>query len=133
MPATTSGGSNVPSGNLLSQKPISLWFHDPSQFQNQDAVVNPDHFPNFRNGQLLRIHFPQQQQSSTATTTSTPSTSSSSPPSPPEPLIVKAAVVDREALARQQSLQVYIWRYNYFYLYHIREPFYDNKDTNYSM
>ncbi|KAI7859494.1 hypothetical protein BDC45DRAFT_216782 [Circinella umbellata] len=108
MPPPTSGGSNVPSGNLLSQKPISLWFHDPSQFQNQDAVVNPDQFPNFRNGQLLRIHFPQQH-SSTATTSAS-SVSSSSPPPPPEPLIVKAAVVDREALARQQSLQISISR-----------------------
>ncbi|KAI9497719.1 hypothetical protein BDB00DRAFT_784640 [Zychaea mexicana] len=90
---TTSGGSNVPSGNLLSQKPISLWFHDPSTFQNQDAVVNPDHFANFRNGQLLRIHFPQQPSSTER-----------------EPLIVKATVVDREALARQQSLQISISR-----------------------
>ncbi|KAI9272814.1 hypothetical protein BDA99DRAFT_556413 [Phascolomyces articulosus] len=110
MPPTTVGGSNVPSGNLLSQKPISLWFHDPSQFQNQDAVVNPDHFANFRNGQLLRIHFPQQHHPSSSTTTSTTTTSTTSPPPPPEPLVVKAAVVDREALARQQSLQISISR-----------------------
>ncbi|KAI8141757.1 hypothetical protein BJV82DRAFT_670275 [Fennellomyces sp. T-0311] len=87
MPGATTNG---PNGNLLSQKPIILWVHDPGAYQNQDAVVNPDHFANFRNGQLLRIHFP--------------------PSAEREPLIVKAVAVDREAIARQHSLQISISR-----------------------
>ncbi|KAI7907009.1 uncharacterized protein BX663DRAFT_494494 [Cokeromyces recurvatus] len=47
---------------LLSQKPIILWIHDPGAIYNHDAVVNPDMFPNFNDGQLLRIHCPHNSQ-----------------------------------------------------------------------
>ncbi|KAI8354026.1 hypothetical protein BD560DRAFT_407914, partial [Blakeslea trispora] len=53
-------------GFPLSQKPIVLWIHDHSTNCNHDAIVNPEMFPNFRDGQLLQIHCPritsQQQQ-----------------------------------------------------------------------
>lgn len=68
MPTATH--SNIPRGFLLSQKPVVLWIHDPGAMYNHDAVVNPEIFTNFRDGQLLRIHCPrnnniqpQQQQS----------------------------------------------------------------------
>ncbi|KAI8986397.1 hypothetical protein BDB01DRAFT_849455 [Pilobolus umbonatus] len=49
----------------LSNKPVILWIHDPGVVYNHDAVVNPEIFPNFTDGQLLRIYCPrntQQQQ-----------------------------------------------------------------------
>lgn len=135
---TTTTQSNVLSatpitGPLLSQKPVVLWFHDPGTYSNQDAVVNPDQFPNFRDGQLLRIHFLQQAQQQQTQQQSTPQNKSStqkqqaaggtssstsggggggassqqqqqSPQRPP--IIVKAGLADREALTRQQHLQV---------------------------
>lgn len=126
---TTTTQSNVLStfpiaGPLLSQKPVVLWFHDPGTYSNQDAVVNPDQFPNFRDGQLLRIHFLQQTQQQQAQQQSTSQNKSSvsqkqqaggggassqqqqqqSPQRPP--IIVKAGLADREALTRQQHLQV---------------------------
>ncbi|KAI8979791.1 hypothetical protein BDF20DRAFT_913299 [Mycotypha africana] len=52
----TSIHSSAPKGILLSRKPIILWIHDPSSAYSHDAVVNPDLFPAFREGQLLRIH-----------------------------------------------------------------------------
>lgn len=68
MPTATH--SAIPRGFLLSQKPVVLWIHDPGAMYNHDAVVNPEIFSNFRDGQLLRIHCPrsnsiqpQQQQS----------------------------------------------------------------------
>ncbi|GAN09146.1 conserved hypothetical protein [Mucor ambiguus] len=68
MPTATH--SAIPRGFLLSQKPVVLWIHDPGAIYNHDAVVNPEIFSNFRDGQLLRIHCPrnnsiqpQQQQS----------------------------------------------------------------------
>ncbi|KAI9255421.1 hypothetical protein EDC94DRAFT_678447 [Helicostylum pulchrum] len=51
--------SGPPRGFLLSTKPIVLWIHDPSAVYNHDAVVNPEMFPNFRDGQLLRILCPR--------------------------------------------------------------------------
>lgn len=48
-----------PRGFLLSTKPIVLWIHDPSAVYNHDAVVNPEMFPNFRDGQLLKILCPR--------------------------------------------------------------------------
>jgi hypothetical protein len=57
MPAVTN--TTIPRDFLLSQKPIVLWIHDPGAIYNHDAVVNPDMFPNFRDGQLLRIHCPR--------------------------------------------------------------------------
>lgn len=57
MPAVTN--SNTSRDFLLSQKPIVLWIHDPGAIYSHDAVVNPDMFPNFRDGQLLRIHCPR--------------------------------------------------------------------------
>ena len=66
MPAATH--SAMPRGFLLSQKPVVLWIHDTGAMYNHDAVVNPEIFSNFSDGQLLRIHCPrniqpQQQQS----------------------------------------------------------------------
>lgn len=58
----TAVNNNIPKGVLLSTKPIVLWIHDPAVVYNHDAVVNPDMFPSFQDGQLLRIHCPQQQQ-----------------------------------------------------------------------
>jgi hypothetical protein len=60
--------NSPPRGFLLSSKPIVLWTHDPTTSYAHDAVVNPEMFSNFRDGQLLRIHCPrvnttQQQQS----------------------------------------------------------------------
>lgn len=55
-PAVNNG---PPRGFLLSTKPIVLWIHDPSAVYNHDAVVNPEMFPNFRDGQLLRILCPR--------------------------------------------------------------------------
>ncbi|KAG0173849.1 vacuolar membrane-associated protein iml1 [Apophysomyces sp. BC1034] len=96
LPAT----SNASSGQLLSAKPIILWFHDPGTMFNHDAVVNPDHFPNIRDGQVLRIHFPrsgsQQQQQQLSTVVER------------ESFVVKVTCVDRETLARQQQLQISI-------------------------
>ena len=129
---TTTTQSNVQStfpitGPLLSQKPVVLWFHDPGTYSNQDAVVNPDQFPNFRDGQLLRIHFLQQsqqqqpQQQSTSQNKSsvtqkqqagsggsggTTSSQQQQQLSQRPPFIVKAGLADREALTRQQHLQV---------------------------
>lgn len=82
MPAPTALNNQVPSGQLVSQKPIVLWFHDTGTFANHDAVVNPEYFPNIRDGQLLRIHAPH------------------------SAFVVKASCVDRESLARQQNLQI---------------------------
>lgn len=62
-----------PRGLLISNKPIVLWIHDPGAIYNHDAVINPEIFPNFRDGQLLKIlcpritqQQPQQQQSQNA-------------------------------------------------------------------
>jgi hypothetical protein len=60
MPAVSN--NTIPRDFLLSQKPIVLWIHDPGAIYNHDAVVNPDMFPNFRDGQLLRIHCPRNTQ-----------------------------------------------------------------------
>ncbi|KAG1066103.1 hypothetical protein G6F42_026719 [Rhizopus arrhizus] len=54
--------------NKLVVSPVVLWIHDTGAMYNHDAVVNPEIFSNFRDGQLLRIHCPrniqpQQQQS----------------------------------------------------------------------
>jgi hypothetical protein len=57
MPTATH--STIPLGFLLSQKPVILWIHDPGAMYNHDAVVNPEIFTNFRDGQLLRIHCPR--------------------------------------------------------------------------
>ncbi|KAF7723038.1 vacuolar membrane-associated protein iml1 [Apophysomyces ossiformis] len=96
LPATT----NASSGQLLSAKPVILWFHDPGTMFNHDAVVNPDYFPNVQDGQVLRIHYPraasQQQQQQLPTTTER------------ESFVVKVTCVDRETLARQQQLQISI-------------------------
>lgn len=52
---------------MLSSKPVVLWIHELGAIYNHEAIVNPDIFSNFRDGQLLRIHcprnnIPQQQQ-----------------------------------------------------------------------
>ncbi|KAI9032760.1 hypothetical protein CLU79DRAFT_830598 [Phycomyces nitens] len=103
----------------LSTKPIILWFHDPGVVFTQDAVINPDHFPNIRDGQLLRIHFPRSgsHPSVPLPGTTSPQQAGSSQPPPfslsqfeREPLIVKAACVDRELLVRQQHLQISVSR-----------------------
>lgn len=56
MPTAT---NSPPRGFLLSNKPIVLWIHDPTTSYPHDAVVNPEMFSNFRDGQLLRIHCPR--------------------------------------------------------------------------
>ncbi|KAG2194867.1 hypothetical protein INT47_002661 [Mucor saturninus] len=57
MPAAANNGP--PRGLLLSNKPIVLWIHDPGAIYNHDAVINPEMFPNFRDGQLLKILCPR--------------------------------------------------------------------------
>lgn len=60
MPTATN--NHLPRGFLLSNKPIVLWIHDPGAIYNHDAVVNPEMFPNFCDGQLLRILCPRNSQ-----------------------------------------------------------------------
>lgn len=57
MPSATN--NSLRRGFLLSNKPIVLWIHDTGAISNHDAVVNPEMFPNFRDGQLLRILCPR--------------------------------------------------------------------------
>ncbi|KAI8062508.1 hypothetical protein BC940DRAFT_261795 [Gongronella butleri] len=96
MPASLSLGDTTTTmtplmGPLVSSKPSILWVHDPSTTSfHQDAVVNPDAFPTIQDGQLLRLHFARSQNNGPHV----------------EPIIVKAAVADREAIGRQQQLQI---------------------------
>lgn len=57
MPTAVNNGP--PRGLLISNKPIVLWIHDPGAIYNHDAVINPEMFPNFRDGQLLKILCPR--------------------------------------------------------------------------
>jgi hypothetical protein len=124
---------NISRDFLLSQKPIVLWIHDPGAAYNHDAVVNPELFPNFRDGQLLRIHCPRngtpqtqqpqrgqgkqdqeknnQEQKTEAKQDQTPSSDQEQQGHVEgslerESVVVKGHVVDKESLSRQQQLQV---------------------------
>jgi hypothetical protein len=86
-----------PKGFLLSNKPIVLWIHDLGLTHHNDAIVNPEIFPNFRDGQLLRIHCPPEQEKDQQTQEQEAA----------EYVIVKGYAPDKESLTKQ--LQV-----NYF-------------------
>ncbi|ORX53581.1 hypothetical protein DM01DRAFT_1383596 [Hesseltinella vesiculosa] len=90
MPTLTTSDTNL-SGTFISNKPSSLWVHDPANSFQQDAVIHPDAFPTIQDGQLLRLHFVKPQNSVNFHL---------------EPVVVKASCADREALGRQQQLQI---------------------------
>lgn len=111
-------------GTFLSSKPIVLWIHDPGAIYTHDAVVNPDIFANFRDGQLLKIHCLQQQQQpppqtqkskqdqpDSGTLSQSQQTEQTIPASDNVDLkldhvIVKGHAIDKENLSKQQQLQV---------------------------
>ncbi|KAI9272610.1 hypothetical protein BY458DRAFT_539708 [Sporodiniella umbellata] len=82
-------------GFLLSNRPIVLWIHDLGSAHNHDAIVNPEMFPNFSDGQLLRIHCSPEHEKDTEN--ELPYT---------EYVIVKGHAPDKESLAKQLQLSI---------------------------
>ncbi|CEI96640.1 hypothetical protein RMCBS344292_10797 [Rhizopus microsporus] len=85
-----------PKGFLLSNKPIVLWIHDLGLTHHNDAIVNPEIFPNFRDGQLLRIHCPPEQEKDQQTQEQEAT----------EYVIVKGYAPDKESLTKQLQLSI---------------------------
>ncbi|ORE16469.1 hypothetical protein BCV71DRAFT_183339 [Rhizopus microsporus] len=83
-----------PKGFLLSNKPIVLWIHDLGLTHHNDAIVNPEIFPNFRDGQLLRIHCPPEQEKDQQTQEQEAT----------EYVIVKGYAPDKESLTKQLQI-----------------------------
>lgn len=82
-------------GFSLSNRPIVLWIHDLGSAHNHDAIVNPEMFPNFSDGQLLRIHCPPELEKDQEN--DLPYT---------EHVIVKGHAPDKESLAKQLQLSI---------------------------
>lgn len=81
-------------GFSLSNRPIVLWIHDLGSAHNHDAIVNPEMFPNFSDGQLLRIHCPPELEKDQEN--DLPYT---------EHVIVKGHAPDKESLAKQLQVK----------------------------
>ncbi|KAG1464634.1 hypothetical protein G6F46_003278 [Rhizopus delemar] len=86
---------------LLSNRPIVLWIHDLGSTYNHDAIVNPEIFPNFREGQLLKIHCPPPEQEKDQEIKELSAQQEST-----EYVIVKGHTPDKESLTKQLQLSI---------------------------
>lgn len=92
-----------PKGFLLSNRPIVLWIHDLGSTYNHDAIVNPEIFPNFREGQLLKIHCPPPEQEKDQEIKELSAQQEST-----EYVIVKGHTPDKESLTKQLQVTYFI-------------------------
>ncbi|TPX31002.1 hypothetical protein SmJEL517_g05555 [Synchytrium microbalum] len=97
---------------MLKRKPLyNLWVHD-ERLSKLELVINPDHFPNVKVGDVLEIFHPSSDSVSSmerlAARPGTDPFSGYKPIDPTKRLILNVASVDRDLVAKSDKLQISI-------------------------